>query len=303
MVKRQKTVAVFGGTGFIGSAIVRQLLQKNFSVRIITRNPKKIAGRFPKPVEGVQADLKSPGDLGGVLEGCSYVVYSVVFKNAPMENPRRGATWKEVDYRGITHVLKELEGETIDRLLYISGIGADKDSPLSWCHAKGLAEEAIEKSGHPYTILRPSWVYGPEDHALNRLRRLIRFSPVIPLIGDGEQKIQPIFIDDLSQVAVQALTCRETTNRIFEIGGPEIVTLNQVIQKLLKVLNRRREILHMPLPLISKVARLLELFPNPILTRRAIPFFTMSATADNEPWQKRIPLPLKTLEEGFSSYL
>ena len=163
------------------------------------RDPKKVSN-IPElaGLEARRGDVTDPSSLTGVLEGADAVVGAVQFPNHPVEVPRRGLTYDRYDRQGTENLLEEARRVGVKRYVYLSGAGARVTSDKTWYRAKGLAERAVEDSGLEFAIVRPSWAYGPQDRALNRLAQIARFSPIVPQLGLHPQLVQPVYVDDIA---------------------------------------------------------------------------------------------------------
>ena len=199
-----KTVALAGGSGFIGRAIARRLIAVGgLKVRVLTRNPDKARAQLDLPgVEFVNADVAEPASLKDALQGADTIVDAIQFDGYPVENPSRGLTFERVDYGGTVALIDAAKQAGVEQFIYISGAAADENSTHPAFRAKGRAERAIRESGLTYTIFRPSLVYGPEDKVVNGLARALRFAPVFGVPGTGRQKVQPVLVDDLAACVI-----------------------------------------------------------------------------------------------------
>lgn len=191
----------------------------------------------------------------------------------------------------------------VRRLVYISGAGAAPDAPRHWFRAKWRAEEAVRAGGIPYTIFRPSWIYGPGDRSLNRFLGFARWLPFVPQIGSGRQLVAPVFVDDIGRLVADALETAAATGATLEVGGPETLTMDAVVREALRIQGRRRLILHAPTRLMKLLTRPLTLLPSPPMTPDAIDFVVQSAQVDTGPLTAALPRRLTTLADGLSSYL
>ncbi|HSU91735.1 MAG TPA: NAD-dependent epimerase/dehydratase family protein, partial [Sporolactobacillaceae bacterium] len=202
-----KIVAIAGGSGFIGRAIARRLAAiGDIKVRVITRNPDAAYERLKvQGVEFVRGDIADPATLKDSLAGASAIVDAVQFDGYPIENPRRGLTFERVDYGGTVSLLAAAKDTGVGQFVYISGAAADENREHPGFRSKGLAERAIRESGLEYTILRPSLVYGPEDHTVNLFARMLKVAPVFPVPGTGKQRVQPVFVEDVAACVALAL--------------------------------------------------------------------------------------------------
>ncbi len=298
-------ILVAGGTGFVGSGIVRELARRGKPVAVLTRNAAKAATRFPHiEVEYREGDVRYPASLAAAVQGAEVVIGCVQFPNSPIENQRRGYTFEETDAAGTERLVEAAKAAGVQRYIYVSGAGAAADANYHWFRAKWRAETAVRDSGMTYVIFRPSWVYGPEDRSLNRFLGLSRYLPFVPIIGVGSrQRLQPVFIDDLGWAVAEAVDNRAADNKVFEIGGPEVLTMQEIIRTALEILGRRRFLLPVPKALMKAQASLLRFLPGPPLTPDAIDFITMDGLADSSELVETLGLRLTPLRDGLATYL
>jgi NADH dehydrogenase len=191
----------------------------------------------------------------------------------------------------------------VEQLLYISGAGAAANATSHWFHAKWRAEQAVRGSGLDWTIIRPTWIYGPDDVSLNRFLGFARRLPFVPMPSLGRQQLAPVFIDDVSRLAADALTDPVATRRVFEIGGPETMSMRGVVERALHAADIQKPILPGPSKLIKLGVAPLALLPNPPMTPSAIDFVNQPATVDIGPLLDRMPRRLTPLDEGLATYL
>jgi NADH dehydrogenase len=297
-------VAVAGGTGFVGGAIVRELAARGHRVVVLTHRPPAHPGTGPaEAFERRQADVTRPDELAAALADVDALVISLAFRDSPIEAPRRGRTFERVDADGTVALVSAAKAAGVRRLVYMSGAGAAPDAPRHWFRAKWRAEEAVRASGIPYTIFRPSWIYGPGDKSLNRFLGFARWLPFVPQIGNGRQVVAPLFVDDMGRLVADALETPAATGATLEVGGPETLTMDAVVREALRIQGRRRLILHAPAGLMKLLTRPLTLLPSPPMTPDAIDFVVQSAQVDSGPLHERLPRRLTPLAEGLASYL
>lgn len=301
---------VAGGTGFVGRHIARALLDGGHEVVVLGRDPAK--ARSVPELQGaaaVQGDVTEPASLKGALDGADGVVGAVQFPGYPAEVPSAGLTFDAYDRHGTENLLAEAQRAGVGRYLYISGANSTPSATESWYRAKGLAEEAVRGSGLRFVILRPSWAYGPGDRALNTYAAMARYSPVIPLIVRTEgrrvvpQLIQPVYIDDVALAVRRAFEREDAWDRTFEIGGPEVMTMRQVIATLLEVSGSKRLIVPVP----DSVAKLgvtpLGLLPRPPMTPGGIDFVIQDGLVDTTDLEQVLDVHPVPLREGLSRYI
>jgi NADH dehydrogenase len=298
-------ILITGGTGFAGAAAVRELARRGKPLAVLSRDASKVTQRFPDlTVEARQGDVRDPDSLRAAFEGVEAVINCVQFPNSPIENKRKGWTFEQIDYQGTVRQVEAAKTAGVRRYVYVSGVGAAPDAEKHWFVFKWRAEEAVRASGIPHVIIRPTWLYGPDDVALNRFLGFARWLPFVPTFGDGKQPMQPLFIDDLGRLLADALERPEAENQTFEAGGPERLSIDEVIRTALEVAGRRRPILHQPVAFGKLLATFLQLLPGPPLTPDAIDFITHEAVADNSHLESAFGGPrLTPLREGLATYL
>ena len=296
-------VAVARGSGFVGSAIARELHARGNTVVVLSRRPDRAAAALPDDIETRAADVADPQSLSGAMTDVDALVVSLAFPNSPMESPRLGHTFDAVDAAGTERLVDAAMTAGVRRIAYVSGAGASPDSPRAWFRAKWRAETAVRASGIPYTIVRPTWVYGPDDVALNRFIGFAKRLPFVPLTGSGQQQLAPVFVDDIARLVADALVAEGARDQIFEIGGPDVLTMRDVIHTALRVAGMRRPLLPAPALLLKLAAWPLRVLPRPPLTPDAVDFVNQPATVDTAPLLARMPRRLTPLAEGLDTYL
>lgn len=302
-----QVVAVAGGTGFVGGAITRELASRGRRVIVLSHrralsaslSTPELAGR----VEVRRADVTRPETLPTALNGVDTLVVALAFHNFPVEAPRHGQTFEKVDADGTTALVDAAKAADISHVVYISGAGAAPDATRTWFRAKWRAEEHIRSSGVAYTIFRPSWIYGPGDKSLNRFLGFGKWLPFIPQIGDGKQRLAPVFVDDMAALVADALETPGTENTVFEVGGPDELTMDEIVKRALKISGHQRHLLHTPATLVKAATAPLVLLPSPPMRPSAIDFAVQSAPVDTRLLHELLPRKLHTLDEGLATYL
>jgi uncharacterized protein YbjT (DUF2867 family) len=297
-------ILVAGGTGFIGGAIVRELAGRGERVIVMSHRPERARSRFPGlSVEVRAGDARDPGSLSRALEGVDTVISAMQFPNYPVENEKKGYTFHEIDARGNQRLVAAATEAGVRSYVYLSGAGAAPDAAKHWFRAKWEAEQAIIGSGLRYAIFRPSWVYGPEDGSMNRYVTFARRLPFVPVIGAGKQRMQPVFVQDVSRCISDSLTNDAAANQVFEIGGPDVMTMNDVVRTMLRVMGKKRPLLNSPVFLPRLAAKLMARVPNTPLSPEVVEFATAEALADNSNLLRVFDVRLTPLSEGLATYL
>jgi NADH dehydrogenase len=252
-------ILVTGATGFIGRVLVRQLSETGEQVRVLLRSSPN-SPRLPRgvPVEVAVVSLNDERGVHAALRGVDQIYHL-----ASAGSQGRRGNLLNTDIEG-TRVLAQVAKDAgIQRLIYLSHIGADRASAFPIQKAKGIAEEHIRRSGVPYTIIRSSIVFGPEDRFTNNLARLLRVVPVFfPIPSDGRSLLQPLWVEDLVTCLMWALQNSEMVNQTYEIGGGEYFTLRQVLETLMNVTHTRRVLVPLPPPYMRALFVMLDSFPS-----------------------------------------
>jgi nucleoside-diphosphate-sugar epimerase len=293
-------ILVTGGTGFIGTHVVRELLSLDpeISIRILTRRAQT-ANRWGKRVEFTQANVTKPATLASSAAGVDVAVHAVQFPNHPMENPALGWTFLEVNGKGTRNMVEACKTARVRRFIYMScARGAcAKDRP--WVTARKMAENAVRESGIEYVILRPSFVYGPEDRSLNRIIGFTRHLPFVPVIGDGKATLRPVSVFDVARVAALAALKQGGVNQTYGLGGPQELTIDQVARTVQKVLGKKRVLVHIPVALAQFIAGLLSMLPAPPLSSSAVDFMLVEEKVDPGAAEQAFDMRFEDLETAL----
>lgn len=237
---------VFGGSGFVGRYIVQALAKKGWRVRVAVRHPNEAL--FVRPygdpgqVEPMLANIRNEQSVINSVSGVDAVINCV---GILLETNKQ--KFNAIHHEASERIARFAKQTGVSRLVQISSIGADIESDSKYARTKGFGEQAVIREFPNAVILRPSIVFGPEDQFFNRFSAMARYSAIIPTVS-GKSRFQPVYVGDVAQAATKAITSKETS-RIYELGGPEIFTLQELMQKMLKVIRRRRLVLDLPLPL------------------------------------------------------
>jgi len=250
-------ILITGGTGFVGRALVRQLFDSGYPVRTLLR-PSPRTPRLPKGVP-VEVAVVGLGDVRGLRAALRDV--DTIIHLAGSEHDGRNANLLGTDIQGTRNLAQAAKSAGVERFIYLSHIGADRASAYPVHKAKGIAEEHIRKSGVPHTIVRSSIVYGPEDHFTTELADLLRRTPIFfPLLGDGQTRIQPLWVEDLVTCLLWAMENPDTIDKTYEVGGSEYFTLRQTLETIMDVIRKRRVLVAVPQPLLRAMVVTLETF-------------------------------------------
>jgi len=253
----ERVVTVFGGSGFLGRHVVRALAKRGYRIRVAVRRPD--LANFLQPlgnvgqIHAVQANLRYPASIDRAIQGSSAVINLVGILSE--RGHQRFAT---VQTDGAKAIAEAAKRHGIARLVHVSAIGADAESPSVYARTKAAGEDAVKAAIKEAIILRPSIVFGPDDDFFNRFAALARVMPFLPLIGGGHTKFQPVFVGDVAEAVAQAVDGRLKAGATYELGGPEVKTFRELMEITLKVANRKRFLLPLPFPLARIQAGIFE---------------------------------------------
>ena len=246
-------ILVTGATGFVGSHLVKRLRQDGLKVRAVTRTPAKVQSLADLGVEVVPGDISDPASLEAAAKGCDTVVHLV-----GIIQEGRGFTFRSVHVEGTGHILDAAKKAGVSHFVYQSAVGSREGAKSEYHRTKWEAEKLVRASGIPFTLLRPSLIYGPGDLFTIRLAEMIRLSPVLPVIGSGRSKIQPIYIDDVASCLVKIAAGGPHLGKTYEVGGPEELTYEEVTKAIAGALGIKRPVVHMPLSFMRGIALVAE---------------------------------------------
>ena len=232
-------VLVTGGTGFIGSRVVHALRAEDRAVRVLVRNPGRARQLESWGAEAAPGEIGDAESLRRAVDGCTHVVHLVaIIQGRPQDFDR-------VMTAGTASLLDAAKSAGVERFVHMSALGTTPDGAVPYYRAKWAMEQAVAASGLAYTTFRPSFVFGAGG-ALPTFVKQVRYAPVVTVIGNGRQRSQPIWVDDVAAYVTRALDAEQAVNRTFELGGPDVVDWNELYALIAKLLGKRRAFVHVP---------------------------------------------------------
>ena len=255
---------VTGGTGFVGGHVVRALREAGKGVRCLVRDPRRAEALEGLGCEIAEGDMTEPGSLRRAVQGIESVVHLVAIRQGKEEQ------FERIMSKGTQDLLDQAREAGVRRFVHMSALGTTDQTKdlVPYYRAKWEMEQAVRGSGLPHVIFRPSFVFGPDGGILPTFRRLAKLAPVTPIAGSGEQRLQPIWVDDVASYFVRALEDEAATNRTFELGGPDVVSWNELWGRLKQALGVHRPSIHVPMAFMRANAFVTERLPGDIpLTR------------------------------------
>ncbi len=263
MGSNQETlVTVFGGSGFLGRNVVRALAKRDYRIRVAVRRPE-LAGHLQPigrvgQIHAVQANLRYPASVEAAMRD-SHVAINLV----GILTEGGAQSFDAVQARG-AETIATTAGATGARMVHVSAIGADENSPSAYGRTKAAGEKAVLAAVPSATILRPSLVFGPEDQFTNRFAGLARISPFLPLIGGGVTRMQPVYVGDVAAAVADAVDGKTMPGAVYELGGPEVLTMREIMEIILAITGRKRALISLPFGLARLQAMLLQFAPGPL---------------------------------------
>lgn len=237
---------IAGGTGFIGTHLLRALSEKGPGARCLVRSAER-AGRCEREGFGaVIGDITDRESLRGRIDGCDTVVHLV-----GIIEDKDASTFEKVHVEGTGNLVDEAKRAGVRHFFYQSALGASPDSSSRYQKTKALAEETVRQSGIPFTIFRPSLVIGEGDGFTERLKELIGLGPVVTVPGTGNGRFQPIFVKDWVRCFLCIVGNEAALGKLYEFGGPEHLTYNEILRTLMDALNVKKPVVHVPMPLMK----------------------------------------------------
>jgi uncharacterized protein YbjT (DUF2867 family) len=253
-------VTVFGGSGFLGRNVVRALCKRDYRVRVAVRRPE-LAGHLQPlgkvgQIHAVQANLRYPASVEAAMRDSDVAINLVGILS------ESGAqTFDAVQGTGAGAVAKAAAAVGA-RMVHVSAIGADENSESRYARAKAAGEKAVLAAIPSATVLRPSVVFGPEDQFTNRFAALARMSPALPLIGGGATKMQPVYVGDVATAVADAVDGKTKAGATYELGGPEVLTMREIMEIILATTERNRMLVSLPFGLAKLKAMFLQFAPG-----------------------------------------
>jgi uncharacterized protein YbjT (DUF2867 family) len=296
-------ILVTGGSGFVGSHIVKQLIAEGKDVRVLIRNKDHAEqeGRLKNlEVEWIEGDVLQPKTLSKAMHGVDVVIHTIA-----IAVEKGTLTFERINEQGTVNVVKAAIEGNIKRLINLSQLGADPSLPYRFMASKGRAQAYVANSQLDWTAFRPSVVWGPEDEFANTFARLVPLTPFIfPIIGDESTRFQPIWVGDVAEAIVKSIDDPKTVKREFELGGPEILTMEEIERRTLAALNARRLFIRFPLQLLQIIVRMMEaLLPSPPVTRSLLELLAVSNVTTQNALSEFISNPRPFSPENIAPYM
>ena len=297
------TVSVFGGTGFLGRRVVRRLTAEGATLRIAVRSPDRARSVLRAAdldrVTVLRADVRDQASVAAAVAGVDAVVNAV---SAYVEKP--GVTFESVHEQGARTLAQQAAAAGVARLVLVSGIGADPQARSPYIRARGRGELAVRQAFPGATIVRPGAMFGPGDALFGTLSDIVRLLPVVPLIGGGRTRLQPVYVEDVAEAIVRMLADHGTAGQTYELAGPGVYTLRELVSFALRLIDKRRLLVPVPFAVAEIQARLFEFLPSPPLTTSQVDLLRVDNLASGAlPGFRDLDIRPKAVEDIVPTYI
>jgi uncharacterized protein YbjT (DUF2867 family) len=275
-----RTVTVFGGTGFLGRRVVRHLRKGEFSVRIASRHPergKELFGSDDPQLQSVEADIHDERSIAGALAGAYGVVNAV---SLYVEHGQE--TFHSVHVESAQRVAAQAHRAGVERLAHVSGIGSDAASPSLYIHKRGEGELAVRAAFGDATLIRPAVMFGPDDAFLTAILKLLRQLPIYPMFGRGLTKLQPAYVEDVAEAIARALQRTETHAITYECGGPRVYSYEELLRAVAHEADLKPILFPLPFAAWHVLAWASEMLPRPPVTRNQVELMQVDNVSSRE---------------------
>jgi len=291
-----KHICIIGGSGFVGHAITHAIRGKGHSVTVACRHPERARGIMIDGVRLSRVDITDGRGIEEAIAGSDCVINLV---GLLFEKGRY--TFEAAHVQGTEHVLTSCQNLGIKQYIHMSALGADPDSGSAYARTKAAAEERVRGSSLRWTIFRPSIIYGERDNFFNRFKNMSRFSPVIPVIY-GSTRLQPVWVEDVARAFEHCLTNRHAYGKTFELGGPKIYSLFDLLELLMQTLQRTRFLKPVPHHIANWMSRVMQWLPNPPLTPDQLILLQTDNVVEGRPFPSMFGQPSR-LEDILPGYI
>ncbi len=298
-----KVVTVFGGSGFVGRQVVRELARIGCRVRVAVRFPDTASDLKPMGAVGqivpIACNIRHDSSVARALDGADAVInlVGILYESGTQ-------TFDSVHHQGSARIAKAAKAAGITSFIQMSALGAAPDSPALYARSKAAGEAAVRAEVPEAIVVRPSVIFGPEDSFFNRFASIMRITPLLPLIGGGEQKFQPVYVGDVADAIVKALTDSSAAGRTYELCGPTVYSFKELMELVMSETGRHVGLVPVPFELARIKAFFLELLPVPPLTRDQVELLRSDNIATgNLPGLKDLGIAPTAAEVILPSYL
>jgi NADH dehydrogenase len=297
-------VFLTGATGYVGQAVTQASLLHGHDLQILVRSGSEhklqLSAADRPRVTIVHGDVLDAASVEQGMHNCDAVIHLV---GIIREFPARSITFDRLHVQSTRHITESAQKLGIKRYVHMSALGARVGSLSGYSHSKGLAERIVRESDLDWTIFRPSIIFGPKDEFVNMLADMIRKAPLLPIIGSGEYRLQPIALEQVAAAFAQSLTMPETIRNTYDVGGPESFSYNEMLDEIASALGKKKPKLHVPLAVMRPIIRLMERYSFFPITRAQLYMLLEGNTCDPTPFQHAFGMQPVPFALGIRQYL
>lgn len=288
-------VLVTGATGFVGSHLIPRLVEAGKPVRAYVRRNANIQKLVQLGVDIVYGTVSDRAALKEAMAGIDTVIHLVA-----IITEKKNASFIQINHYGTKNVAELAEEFGVHRLIHISALGASSNHQLRYPYSKWLGEQEVKNSGTDWTIFQPSIMFGAGDEFITKLTQLVRLAPIIPILGSGNTKFQPIWVEDTCTCILKALDDHKTIEKTYQLGGPEHLTYEQIIDLLMARLNKRKIKFHIPIPIMKSMIKIMEIIlSNPPITADQLALLNIDNLATLDAVEHHFGFKPKRLADGL----
>ena len=296
-------ILVTGASGYLGSHIIRRLAEAGRPVRALVRNRAwaEAEGRLAGlNIEWAEGDVTKPATLPDAVKGVATILHTVA-----IAIEKGGRRYEDIIVQGTVNIVDAAKAAGVKRFINICQLGADSKLPYRFLAAKGKAQEYVAASGLDWTAFRPAVIWGPEDEFANTFAKLAPLSPLIyPIIGDGQARFQPVWVEDVVTAVVKSLDDPATIRQDYELGGLDVVSIAEIERRTLKAIGARRLMIPLPIPILRIVVTMMELvFPAPPVTTSLLDLLAVDNTANHNVLPHFVSAPKPFTTENAAPYM
>ena len=296
-------ILITGASGYLGSHITRRLAEMGFPIRALIHNlrhTEKEQRLKNLEIQWVQGDVTKPETLASALQEVTTIIHTVA-----IAVEKGDLTYEAINFQGTVNIVDLAKASGVKRLINISQLGADATLPYRFLASKGRAQDYVARSGLDWTAFRPSVIWGPEDEFANTFAKLIPITPLIfPIIGDKNTIFQPVWVEDVACAVIKSLDMPESIAKEYELGGPEILTLEEIERRTLAAIGAKRKLIHFPMSLLHMAVSIMEaILPSPPVTRSLLELLQVSNVTTSNTLNQFIENPKPFLPENIAPYM
>ena len=291
-------IFITGGTGFVGKEIVKRLTKENVEIFMLVRNKSKSVPK--KNIESIQGDILKPSTYEKSLKKCDVLINIV---GIIREIPKRNITFENLHVKAVRNLIETAKNSGVQKIIHMSANGARKDAVSNYHKTKFLGETLVENSGITYTIFKPSVIYGQGDEFINMVAAFMKKTPVFSYFGNGKQPMQPVSVEEVSEIFVKSIYNKETDNKKFNVCGNKILTYKELLELIIITKKFNKLLIPVPVSIIKLLTILFDKFENFPLTKEQLIMLLEGNTCEEREIFNILQIEEQNIEEKLSEYL